>query len=32
MTGISLVLGRGRTEAVLRGARIWVRKMRTWPD
>jgi hypothetical protein len=30
--GISLILGRGRTAAVLRGARIWVRKMRTWPD
>jgi hypothetical protein len=30
--GISLVLGRGRTAAVLRGVRIWVRKMRTWPD
>ena len=30
--GISLVLGRGWTVAVLRGARVWVRKMRTWPD
>jgi hypothetical protein len=30
--GISLVLGRGWTAAVLRGARVWVRKMRTWPD
>jgi hypothetical protein len=30
--GISLVLGRGGTVAVLRGARVWVRKMRTWPD
>jgi hypothetical protein len=30
--GISLVLGRGWTTAVLRSARAWVRKMRTWPD
>jgi hypothetical protein len=30
--GISLVLGRGGTVAALRGARLWVRKMRTWPD
>lgn len=30
--GISLVLGRGWTAAVLRGARVWVRKMRAWPD
>ena len=30
--GISLVLGRGWTVAALRGARVWVRKMRTWPD
>jgi hypothetical protein len=30
--GISLVLGRGRTVAVLRGVRVWVRKLRTWPD
>lgn len=29
--GISLVLSRGGTVAVLRGARVWVRKMRTWP-
>jgi hypothetical protein len=30
--GISLVLGRGRTVAVMRGVRVWVRKLRTWPD
>jgi hypothetical protein len=30
--GISLVLGRGGTVAVLRGIRVWVRKLRTWPD
>jgi hypothetical protein len=30
--GISLVLGRGGIVAALRGARAWVRKMRTWPD
>jgi hypothetical protein len=30
--GMSLVLGRGWTAAVLRGARVWVRRMRTWPD
>jgi hypothetical protein len=30
--GIWLVLGRGGTVAVMRGARIWVGKMRTWPD
>src|SRR5216684_1631777 len=29
--GISLVLGRGGTVAVLRGVHLWVRKMRTWP-
>jgi hypothetical protein len=30
--GIWLVLGRGGTVAVLRSVRIWVRRMRTWPD
>jgi hypothetical protein len=30
--GMSLVLGRGWTAAVLRSARVWVRRMRTWPD
>lgn len=30
--GMSLVLGRGWTAAVLRSSRVWVRKMRTWPD
>jgi hypothetical protein len=32
IVGILLVLGRGGTVAVLRSARVWVRKMRTWPD
>ena len=30
--GMSLLLGRGWTAALLRGAQVWVRKMRTWPD
>jgi hypothetical protein len=30
--GSLLVLGRGGTVAVLRGVRVWVRKMRTWPN
>lgn len=31
VTGMSLILGRGGAVAILRGARGWVRKMRTWP-
>jgi hypothetical protein len=32
LIGVALVLGRGGTIALLRGARAWVRKMRRWPD
>jgi hypothetical protein len=30
--GIALVLGRGGAVAALRQGRLWVRKLRTWPD